>query len=240
MYQLQTIDKDNTVLEHAPLIRGAAIILQYLTEHKTIGLTQTKAFQRKFVRWAAEEFAWPGFDLEGYFSVSKVMNEYDFAPLELLHFIMLKLKLIRHYKSTCRLTKIGAQMADKPGDLYNLIAPFYLFEIDHCVLSRVPDPLIGNWGVFLSVLNVETEMGISTARLRSILYGRPEAGESFDRTEHMIESQLLRPLCWIGVLAALEADAREHVPQRTYFKTPLWRVAFMFPNDPQVEQPTRH
>ena len=104
----------------------------------------------------------------------------------------------------------------------------------------MPDPLIGNWDVFLSVLNVEAKIGISTARLRSILYGSPDAGDVFNRTEHMLESQLLKPLCWIGVLTALEADPREHVTQRTYFKTPLWGAALVFPNDPQVEQPTRH
>ena len=45
--------------------------------------------------------------------------------------MLLKLKLIRHEKLTCRQTKAGRAMAGSLGDLFNEIAPFYLFKVDH-------------------------------------------------------------------------------------------------------------
>lgn len=124
-------------------------------------LTKSKAFQRKFVHWAAVEFDWPGWVEDRLFLVNKVLNEYDFAPLEALHFILLKLRLIGHDKLTCRLTKAGWEIADQPGDLFNLIAPFWLFEVDHGASSRVPEALLGNWSVFLGVLNEEAAQGLT-------------------------------------------------------------------------------
>jgi len=56
MFQLQPLSNDQTALAEAPMIRAAGKLLDYLVEHQTIGLTQTKAFQRKFVLWAAETF----------------------------------------------------------------------------------------------------------------------------------------------------------------------------------------
>ena len=39
------------------------------------------------------------------FRVNKVLNEYDFVPLELLHFLLIERKLGRHYKGAFKLTK---------------------------------------------------------------------------------------------------------------------------------------
>jgi len=58
-----------------------------------IGLTKTKAFKRTFVHWAAENFDWPGRSYDELFRYNKVLNEYEFPPLELLHFLLIALKL---------------------------------------------------------------------------------------------------------------------------------------------------
>ncbi len=240
MFQLLPLSNDETALARAPMIKAAGQLLGSLVEHQTIGLTQTKAFNRKFVLWAAEAFAWPGFDLERYFAVSKVMNEYDFPPLEDLHFVLLKLKLIRHYKLTCRLTKSGAALADRPGDLFNLIAPFFLFQIDHAASSRIPEPLLGNWDVFLGILNVEAEGGVSSARLREILYGPPDPAELYDRVPGMIYSQVLSPLCAMGLLVEGETTTRQAFAERQYMKTPLWAAALRFPFERQPARSDLH
>ncbi|MDG1827210.1 MAG: hypothetical protein P8H62_13205 [Henriciella sp.] len=240
MFHLKPLSNNEIALARAPMIRAAGKLLGYLVEHQTIGLTQTKAFQRSFVLWAAEAFEWPGFDLERYFAVSKVMNEYDFPPLENLHFILLKLKLIRHYKLTCRLTKSGSALADKPGDLFNLIAPFFLFRIDHATSTRTPEPLLGNWDVFLGILNVEAEGGVSSARLREILYGAPDPDDPYDRVPGMIYSQVLSPLCAMGLLVEGETKKRQAFDERPYVKTPLWAEALRFPFDPEWVAPIHH
>ncbi|MFT5775385.1 MAG: hypothetical protein ACI9NG_001341 [Hyphomonas sp.] len=231
MFQLQPVRNDEPALEGAPMIGAAQKLLAYLFEHETIGLTQTKAFQRKFVHWAARDFSWPGWEEEKLFSVNKVLNEYDFPPLEALHVVLLKLKLIRHHKLTCRLTNAGRAVAGKPGDLFNLIAPFYLFQIDHAASSRIPEPLLGSWSVFLGVLNVEAAQGVTCGALREILYGPPDPAELYDRMAGMIWSQVLNPLCWLGLLAEFKTDEHQHLVDRQYVTTGLWEEAFSFPFD---------
>jgi hypothetical protein len=222
------------------MICAAQKLLAYLIDNETIGLTQGRAFQRKFIHWAAAEFAWPGWEEDRLFRVNKVLNEYDYPPLEALHFVLLKLKLIRHHKLTCRLTKAGRAMPDKPGDLFNLIAPFYLFEIDHAASSRIPEPLLGNWSVFLGVLNVEAAGGVSCGALRKILYGPPDPKEPYDLLPGMIWNQVLSPLCWLGLLAELKSDERQHIADRHYVTTGLWAQAFKFPFDEGPAALTRH
>lgn len=123
MLHSMPLANDEPALAGAPMICATQKLLAFLLEHGTIGLTQGKAFQRRFVHWAAAEFAWPGWEEDKLFSVNKVLNEYDFPPLEALHFVLLKLKLIRHEKQTCRLTKAGRAMAGSPGDLFNESRP---------------------------------------------------------------------------------------------------------------------
>ena len=169
-----------------------------------------------------------------------MLNEYDYLPLEMLHFILRKLKLIRHYKATCRITKTGAELADKPGAVFNLIAPFYLFQIDHAALSRLREPAIGNWDVFLGVLNVEAKHGVSCTELRRIFYGSPDPSDQFDRMPSMIHDQIIKPLCWMGLLVGLNTDNKTGFDERYYAQTSLWEVTFSFPFDPVVEAPIRH
>jgi hypothetical protein len=240
MFQLQPVRNDEPALKGAPMIGAAQKLLAYLFEHETIGLTQTKAFQRKFVHWAARDFSWPGWGEEKLFSVNKVLNEYDFPPLEALHVVLLKLKLIRHHKLTCRLTNAGRAVAGKPGDLFNLIAPFYLVQIDHAASSRIPEPLLGSWSVFLGVLNIEAAQGVTCGALREILYGPPDPAELYDRMPGMIWSQVLSPLCWLGLLAELKTDEHQHLANRQYVTAGLWAQAFSFPFDHGPGSLTRH
>lgn len=239
-FQLQPVKNDEPSLAGAPMIEAAQKLFAYLGEHDAIGLTKSKAFQRKFVHWAAAEFAWPGWDEDRLFLVNKVLNEYDFPPLEALHFILLKRRLIRHDKLTCRLTKAGRAIADKPGDLFNLIAPFWLFEVDHAASYRVPEALLGNWSVFLGVLNEEAAQGLTCGTLRQILYGPPDAAEPYDRVPGLIWSQVLNPLCWLGLLAEVKIEERQHLADRHYVTTGLWDAAFSFPVDHERASLTRH
>lgn len=239
-FLLQPVKNDEPALAGAPMIGAAQKLLAYLVEHDAIGLTKGKAFQRKFVHWAAAEFAWPGWEEDKLFLVNKVLNEYDFPPLEALHFVLLKLKLIRHHKLTCRLTKAGKDIAGEPGDLFNLMAPFWLFEIDHAASSRMPEPRLGNWDVFLGVLNTEAAPGVTCGALREILYGPPDAEQPYDRMPGMIWLQVLQPLCWMGLLAETMSGERQHFAERVYTTTGLWSEAFLFPFNGQVDLVTLH
>lgn len=75
------------------MLRGALLTLQY-----ALGLTKTKAFRRHFVNWAVEHFDWPGKSAKVMFRYNKVIIEYEFPPLEVLHFQLISLYLGRHFK----------------------------------------------------------------------------------------------------------------------------------------------
>ena len=52
------------------------------------------------------------------------------------------------------------ELGGRPGRLFGIVTPFYLFKIDHMRFSRSREVPLGNWDVFLNVLNVETENGL--------------------------------------------------------------------------------
>lgn len=240
MIELNPVRNDEPALLSAPMIAAAGKVLTYLIDNRAIGLTKGKAFRRKFVHWAAAEFDWPGMRAEELFKVNKVLNEYDFPPLEALHFVLLKLKLIRHYKLECRLTKKGRELAHRPGDLFSLIAPFYLFEIDHAASSRIPKPLLGNWHVVLGVLNIEGTGGVTSGQLREILYGPPASDDTYDLVPSMLWGQVLRPLSWLGLLEEVNKDERQWLSEGTYKSTALWHCAFKFARDQMLPPRTLH
>jgi len=240
LLRMRPVRNDEPTLAGSPMISAAQKLLAYLREHEAIGLTPSKALQRKFVHWAAHEFDWPGWREEKLFLVNKVLNESDFAPLEALHFVLLQLKLIRHHKLTCRLTKAGRDAADKPGDLFNLIAPFWLFAVDHAAWSRIPDRPLGNWDIFIGVLNREAASGVTGLDLRKALYGPALSDQHYDRLLGNLWSQVLRPLCWLGLLVESESDTQWRLEERVYRTSVLWSRVFHIPYPVQQVSVTRH
>lgn len=117
MIEFQTLRDDHPDLAFSPLLKAALLTLKYAQEHGSIGLTKTKAFKRVFVHWAVEHFDWPGMSREDMFRFNKVINEYEFPPLELLHFLLTTLRLGRHTKGEFRLTKRGADLVTSQGRL---------------------------------------------------------------------------------------------------------------------------
>ena len=140
MIGFRSLPDDHPDLTYSPLLRAAQLTLHYLTEAGPIGLTKSKAFNRKFVHWAVEHFDWPNRGAEDVSCFHRVLNEYDFPPLELLHFLLAHLKLGRHYKGEFRPTKKGRDLADQPGMLFKRLVPFFLFEVDHASYGRFDDP----------------------------------------------------------------------------------------------------
>lgn len=227
-------------LAHSPMIRGLTQTFAYIIEKGPIGLTPSGAFKRVFVTWAAEAFDWPGHRPEDLYAVNKVLNEWDFSPLAELHDIMLALKIGRHFKGTFRLTPFGRTFVGRPGRLFGLVAPFYLFRVDHNRHSRLrEEQLFGNWDIFLNVINVEAERGVSEGRLREVLYGPPDAGLRYDSIAGQLYVEVLRPLCWLGMLQVV---GKERMASRdnVYAKTPLWHAALRLETDNSLHPIVKH
>jgi hypothetical protein len=145
--------------------------LQYAQEHGGIGLTKTKAFKRVFVHRAVEHFDWPGSSAEEMFRYNKVINEYEFPPLEVLHYLLITLRLGRHFKGEFRLTKRGAELAQAPAQLFAEVIPFFVLKIDHASYARFEERPFGQWDVWMNVINVEADHGTTERALFAAFYG---------------------------------------------------------------------
>ena len=239
MNEFRDLSDDNPVLAHSPILRAAQLTLQYAQEHGSIGLTPNKAFKRVFVHWAAEHFEWPDMGYEELFRVNKVLNEYDFPPLELLHFLLLELKLGRHYKGQFKITKRGAELLTHPAQLLNALVPFYVMNMDHSSYSRSGDQAVGNWDVWFNVLNVEAEDGGTEVELYEVFYGKLSDDPMAWRATSSFYCCVLRPLCWAGLLSSHKSQD-ERRAEAAYFKTPLWRAWLKLDTDDMVEPAPRH
>lgn len=239
MIEFQKLPDDDPNLDHSPLLRAARLTLRYAQDHGSIGLTKTGAFKRVFVHWASEHFDLPGLSKDELFKLNKVLNEYDFLPLELLHFVLVQMKLGRHYKGKFRITMRGAELLKSPAALFAELIPFFLFELDHASYSRLQERPVGNWDVWLNVLNVEADQGGSANQLYELLYGPVSEQGTGWREFGAFRSCVLVPLCWAGLLAEV-AEPGQRLVDRQYFKTPLWRSALQLDTDDALRPAQLH
>jgi hypothetical protein len=239
MIDFRVLPHNSAVLAHAPLLRAAQLTLQYTQDHGSIPLTPSKAFKRVFVHWAAEHFDWPDMGYDELFSVNKVLNECDFLPLELLHFLLIELKLARHNKGQFKITKRGAAMLANPSQLLNTLVPFYIFNVDHSAYSRSGEQPFGTWDVWLNVLNVEAENAATELELYQVFYGPLSDEPMAWRATSALYSCVLRPLCWAGLLLE-HKDQGSKRSDAVYLKTPLWAAWLQLDTDDIVEPAQRH
>ena len=231
MIEFRTLADDHPDLAHSPILRGALLTLQYAQKHGSIGLTKTNAFKRVFVHWAVENFDWPGKSAVEMFRYNKVINEYEFPPLEVLHFLLISLRLGRHFKGEFRLTKRGAELAQAPGRLFAELIPYFVFRVDHACYARFEDRPFGKWDVWLNVINVEADHGTTEAALFETLYDKPQDWHTAGwREMAAFSSCVLRPLDWAGLLSETREDTVGKVVCHV-FKTPLWRSALNLDTD---------
>lgn len=240
MSYFSVLDDGHPDLAYSPLLRAARMTLEYVADNGPIPLTKTKAFRRSFLHWAAENMHWPGSSLEELLRYQKVVNEHDFAPLELTHFLLVERKLARHFKDEFRLTRKGRDLSGKPGALFGDLVPFYVLNIDHSSYGRIDAQPAGSWDVWLNVINVEAENGVSERRLFGAFYGEGPDWDNAGFREMAVFSQfVLKPLEWSGLISVHEAE-EDGRRARICFKTPLWRAALDLDTDRNVRPAPRH
>lgn len=161
---------------------------------------------------------------------NKVLNEYDFPPLELLHFVLLGTKIGRHYKGAFHLTAKGKKLKNEPGKLWENLADFLIFRVDHAHSTHSGERPLGNWDIFFNVINVEAQQGISTKGICKSLYGEPEANSGYNSQYYDFYFTVLQPLSWAGLLTEI-GEKRLHLPDRFFVKSPLWQATIKLDTD---------
>ena len=223
MIEFRQLPDDHPDLAHSPMLRAALLTLQYAQDRGSIPLTKTNAFKRVFVHWAVEHFDWPGSSAEEMFRYNKVINEYEFPPLELLHFLLIKLRLGRHIKGEFKITKRGAELAKSPGKLFAELIPFFVLRIDHAAYSRLQEAPFGKWDVWLNVINLEADQGITEKALFGAFYGEgPDRHNARWREMAAFSTCVLKPLEWAGLLVQTTGEVNSESVSYVH-KTPLWR-----------------
>jgi len=198
-------------------------------------LRQTRAFMRIFVHWAVEHFDWPGKSAEEMFRYSKVINEYEVPPLEVLHSLLITLRLGRHFKGEFRLTKRGAELAQARARLFAELIPFFILKSDHASYARFEERPFGKWDVWMNVINVEADHGTTERALFAAFYGEEYDWENAGwREMAAFSSCVLRPLEWAGLLVQTREE-REGKHIHHVFKTPLWRSALKLDTDRMLQ-----
>jgi len=231
MVLFRTLANDHPDLAISPLLKAALLTLRYVQTRGPIGLTKTGAFKRVFVHWAIENFDWPGAGAEEMFRYNKVVNEHEFPPLDVLHFLLTSMRLGRHIKGEFRLTKRGLELAEHPGQLFGELIPYFMFQIDHASYSRFPEMPFGKWDVWLNVINVEANEGTTEAALFEAFYGEPQDWHTAGwREMAAFSSCILRPLQWAGLVTE-SRETVDDMPVCYVFKTPLWRSALKLDSD---------
>lgn len=236
MIPFQPLRDDAPVLRLSPMLTATLKTFAYIEANGPIELTPAKALKRYFVTWAAEAFDWPHFGTAQLYDLNKVLNEHDFLPLMILHDVWLGARLVRHYKGKMALTKAGKALAQQPAALWAILTNYFLCEFDQTAYTRFDDRLQGDWGVFLNILNIEAQTGLSQDRFAALVMGMTEEGVALDyHFRSLFYVHVLRPLAWTGLLSE-HRDGRDQL----FLKTPLWQAALQLETDAFLQPATRH
>lgn len=243
MIKLNTPSDDDSALDQSKLLHALRQTIRYADEHGGIGLTQTKAFNRKFAHWAADNFGWPDYSTDRLLSIQKVLNEWDVPPVGVIHDVMTIAKWGRHTKGMFKISKSLSVLNASRGKLFIALVEQFLFRYNHDRFSRSDFTAPGNWDIFLNIINVEAQHGLTEAHLLKTLYGLDDPNDPFDRdySNHrwFLISNVLRPLTWIGFLAETRASEERHA-DRFYWKTQLWSKCLELDTDRYLSIPTSH
>jgi hypothetical protein len=225
MIKLHQLDANDPALNGSNLLDAFYKTLDFSEENNGIGLTASKAFNRKFSHWAADNFAWPEYASQKLLRVQKVLNEEDVPLVMVLHDVLSFMKLGRHVKGKFQFSKKAKVLSQDRGKTFIELAENYLFGYNHSRLRRYDFVAPGNWDVWLNVINVETDHGTTDADLLQTFYGFGPQNHHDRKYWHysgFLMWEVLKPLTWMGFLEEVEIQEDEPLGRRIYTKTELW------------------
>ncbi len=229
------MSSDDPALDGSKLLDALYKAMAYAQENDGIGLTPSKAFNRKFCHWAAENFNWPEYSADYLLRIQKVLNEHDVASVMVLHDLLCVMKAGRHIKEKFQFSKKFLSLAEDRGAMFSKLAQAYLFEYDHARMRRHTEIApSGSWDVFLNVVNVETHTGATEGDLLNLLFGlglEDVHGREFWDYVSFLCWEVLKPLYWIGFLDESKTGSEGLLEREIYTKTPLWQKCLKLDSD---------
>ncbi len=221
------------------------ILLRRSIETGGLKLTATGNLSRAMVAEMFEIMEWPGLDKEGAFQFHKVINEPDFLPVHFVRVLLQGAKLFRTRRGTLVPSHMGKKMLVE-GTLGALQALLFHIALWHLNLGYFDRNPVQSWpqndvGVLLWSLSASTNDWLHPDKLTR-LCTVPVIGVlelAWDLGSFAMESRILRPLWWFGLLdRRWEGKAGIGEPS-VYRKTPLFERFLKF--NVQIDRPeTRH
>jgi hypothetical protein len=192
-----------------------------------------------------ESMEWPGLDKYGAFQFHKVINEPDFLPLHFVRVLIQGTKLVRRHRGTLVPTRLGKGMLvpERYGALQALLFHIALWHLNLGYFDRNP---IDSWpqshtGIVLWSLSAAASDWLDPETLTR-LCTVPVIGvvqSTWDLGSFAMESRILRPLWWFGLLEGRPEGSAGLGERRPYRKTPLFDQFLTF--NVQIEgSPTSH
>jgi hypothetical protein len=200
-------DLTPTDLSGSSVTRNALLVLRRATDTGGLKLTATGNLSRAVVAEMFEIMEWPGRDKSELSRFHKVINEPDFLPVHFVRVLLEGTKLLRKNRDKLVPTRLGKRMLapDRHGALQALLFHIALWHLNLGYFDRNP---VQSWpqnnvGVVLWSLSASANDWMHPDKLTR-LCTVPVVGveANWDLGSFAMESRILRPLTWFGLLEA--------------------------------------
>ena len=226
MYRFRPLSDDDPILDSSPVQRTLSFLKDQFDQNpKGIPLTKSGAFRRAMVAEAITAINFPDWtapEIYHGFGKIRVADERHFEPLWRMHQLLRDMRLARTYLGHLRMTKVGKELFSGRFRAFDAVTQAVLFEADEFRSERQYHGLMGGWDVWLNVIDIEAQGGVTGRALTETFYGPVDPTHPYDPKVGALYSGVLKPLVWTGLLQEDMPDGRK-IGDRIYTVTPLWK-----------------
>ena len=226
MYGFRPLSDDDPILDTSPVQRLLAFLkYQFDQNPKGIPLTKSGAFRRVMVAEAITAIHFPDWTAQEIyhgFGKIRVADEHHFEPLWRMHQLLRDMRLVRTYLGHLRLTRAGKELFTGRFRAFDAVTQATLFEAHEFQHARYYHRLMGGWDIWLNVIDIEAQGGVTGRALTETFYGPVDPTHPYDPKVGALYSGVLKPLVWTGLLQEDMPDGRK-IGDRIYTVTPLWK-----------------
>lgn len=236
-------------LASAPLLATTRLMIEHGAAGDGLKLTATGNLSRADVRVLFDALSWPDYDKATVLALNKVLNEADVGPVEITRLVAQEAKLLGRRQGRIRATKLGKELVQPANDLalLRLLFTVLFWRANLSYFDRVP---VEGWpqdhiGIVLWCLSVCSDpwnRADDLVEISTVPDTRFDKYE-FDYRGFALESRVLRPLTWLGLVESRGDDAYDGpgiVTPRLYRKTPLFDRLLTFDVDLRDVPAKRH